>query len=257
MLEGMGMTVESAGDGKQALAKIEADPDRFAAVLMDVQMPVMDGYEATRALRAQERMAGLPIIAVTANALQSERERCMEAGMTDYVSKPIDPDRLRVVLEKWVRRDGTPHPSPLPARRGEGTGAPPASPLRGEAGARNAPGEGLPAILPGVDIAVALRRLMGNRELLVRLLRDFASEHGGDPEHIRATMARGDLDGARAAVHRLKGVAGNLAVQQVFASAVALESALRQGGPGPFDAQLDALDGAMNLVRQSVASLAN
>jgi HPt (histidine-containing phosphotransfer) domain-containing protein len=107
-----------------------------------------------------------------------------------------------------------------------------------------------------VDTAVALRRLMGNRELLVRLLHDFASEHGGDPDNIRAAMARGDLEGARTAIHRLKGVAGNLAAQQVFTSAVALESALRQGGPGPFDAQLDALDGAMKLVTQSVASLA-
>jgi HPt (histidine-containing phosphotransfer) domain-containing protein len=94
---------------------------------------------------------------------------------------------------------------------------------------------------------------MGNRDLLVRLLRDFASEHAADPEHIRASVARGDLDGARAAVHRLKGVAGNLAAQQVFASAVTLESALRQGTP--FEAQLDELASAMKLVTHSVASL--
>jgi HPt (histidine-containing phosphotransfer) domain-containing protein len=107
-----------------------------------------------------------------------------------------------------------------------------------------------------VDIAAALGRLMGNQELLLRLLRDFASEHAGDPDHIRASLARGDLDGARAAVHRLKGVAGNLAAQQVFASAAALESTLRQGAPAPFDAQLDDLTSAMKLVTQSVASLA-
>jgi polar amino acid transport system substrate-binding protein len=97
---------------------------------------------------------------------------------------------------------------------------------------------------------------MGNRDLLVRLLCDFASEHANDPERIRASLARGDLDGARATVHRLKGVAGNLAAQQVFASAVVLESALRKGSPAPFDAQLDDLANAMKLVTQSVASLA-
>ena len=96
---------------------------------------------------------------------------------------------------------------------------------------------------------------MGNRELLVRLLRGFASEHAGDPANIRASVARGDLDGARAATHRLKGVAGNLAAQQVFASAATLETALRQGAPAPFDAQLDALESAMRLVTQSVAKL--
>jgi PAS domain S-box-containing protein len=275
LLEGFGLTVESAGDGRQAVAMIQADRDRFDVVLMDVQMPVMDGYEATRALREQPSMAALPIIAVTANALAAERQRCLEAGMNDYVSKPIDPDRLRAVLERWVRPRRAPAASqPLalslsPADRGEGTReggtsqALPASPLGGEAGAQSTTseglpaspirGEGLPVLLPGVDTAAALRRLMGNRDLLVRLLRDFASEHADDPEHIRASVARGDLDSARAAVHRLKGVAGNLAAQQVFASAVTLESALRKGTP--FEAQLDELASAMKLVTHSVASL--
>jgi HPt (histidine-containing phosphotransfer) domain-containing protein len=107
-----------------------------------------------------------------------------------------------------------------------------------------------------VDTETALRRLMGNRQLLVRLLREFTSEHGGDPDHIRASLIRGDLDSARTAVHRLKGVAGNLAAQQVYASAAALESSLRQGAPAPFDAQLDELANAMKLVTHSVASLA-
>jgi two-component system sensor histidine kinase/response regulator len=309
LLEGFGMTVESAGDGQQAVAMVQADPHRFDAILMDVQMPVMDGYAATRALREQPGMAELPIIAVTANALDAERRRCLEAGMNDYVSKPIDPDRLREVLERWVRRPGpltlalsprrgprgTDPASPLggdagahsatgegprqngpltlalsPADRGEGTReggaakALPASPRRGEAGARSAAkrseaqrsvGEGFPALMPGVDTEAALRRLMGNRELLVRLLREFAGEHAKDTDHIRASLARGDLDGARAAVHRLKGVAGNLAAQQVFASAAALESALRQGAPAPLGAHLDALESAMKIVTQSVASL--
>jgi PAS domain S-box-containing protein len=268
LLEGLGLTVEIAGNGQQAIALIEAESDRFDAVLMDIQMPVMDGYAATRVLRGQPGTVGLPIIAVTANALPSERERCLQAGMNDYLPKPIDPDRLRAVLEKWVRPCRAPalplppHPGPLPAVRGEGTHGGdasqplPASPLRGEADAHRAAGEGLPASLPGVDTEVALRRLMGNRDLLVRLLCDFASEHANDPERIRASLARGDLDGARATVHRLKGVAGNLAAQQVFASAVVLESALRKGSPAPFDAQLDDLANAMKLVTQSVASLA-
>ena len=107
-----------------------------------------------------------------------------------------------------------------------------------------------------MDTAAALRRLMGNQELLIRLLCDFAREHADDPEHIRASLARGDLDGARSAVHRLKGVAGNLAAQQVFASAAALQSSLRQDAPAPFEAQLEELENAMKLVTQSVASLA-
>jgi CheY-like chemotaxis protein/HPt (histidine-containing phosphotransfer) domain-containing protein len=237
LLEGLGLTVEIAGNGQQAIAAIEAESDRFDAVLMDIQMPVMDGYAATRVLRGQPGTVGLPIIAVTANALPSERERCLQAGMNDYLPKPIDPDRLRAVLEKWVQPRRAPGPPPV-------------------AMAETHVAIALPEIMPGVDTAAALRRLMGNRELLVRLLCEFASEHANDPEDIRACLARGDLEAARAAVHRLKGVAGNLAARQVFASAVVLESALRQGAPASFDAQLDDLANAMKLVTQSVASLA-
>ena len=199
LLEGMGLTVEIAGDGEQAIAMLDAAPDRFDAVLMDVQMPVMDGYTATRALRKKPSTAGLPIIAVTANALEAERQHCLDAGMNDYVSKPIDPDQLRAVLEQWVRR-----PGPTAAAAAESP-----RPACGERPAREArPGEGLSVSLPGVDTETALRRLMGNRDLLVRLLRAFASEHADDPAHIRASVDRGDLEGARAATHKLKGVAG-------------------------------------------------
>jgi two-component system sensor histidine kinase/response regulator len=240
LLQGLGLTVEIAENGQQAVTMIEANRDHFDAVLMDLQMPVMDGYAATRALRELPGTAGLPIVAVTANALPSERERCLQAGMNDYVTKPIDPDLLRVVLERWVQ----------PRR------APASLLVEPVAIAENPVAIALPEILPGVDTGVALRRLMGNRVLLVRLLCEFASEHAKDPEHIRASLARGDLGAARAAVHRLKGVAGNLAAQQVFASAAVLESVLREGAPAPFDAQLDDLANAMKLVTQSVASLA-
>jgi len=240
LLQGLGLTVEIAENGQQAVTMIEANRDHFDAVLMDLQMPVMDGYAATRALRERPGTAGLPIVVVTANALPSERERCLQAGMNDYVTKPIDPDLLRVVLERWVQ----------PRR------APASLLVEPVAIAENPVAIALPEILPGVDTGVALRRLMGNRVLLVRLLCEFASEHAKDPEHIRASLARGDLGAARAAVHRLKGVAGNLAAQQVFASAAVLESVLREGAPAPFDAQLDDLANAMKLVTQSVASLA-
>jgi two-component system sensor histidine kinase/response regulator len=240
LLEGLGLTVEIAENGQQAISMIEAEHDHFDAVLMDLQMPVMDGYAATRALRERPGTAGLPIVAVTANALPSERERCLQAGMNDYVPKPIDPNLLRVVLERWVQ----PRRAPAPLR------------VEPVAIAEDPVAISLPEILPGVDTGVALRRLMGNRDLLVRLLREFASEHAKDPEHIRASLARGDLAAACAAVHRLKGVAGNLAAQQVFASAAVLESVLREGAPAPFEAQLDDLANAMKLVTQSVASLA-
>jgi PAS domain S-box-containing protein len=231
ILEGFGLAVEIAGDGQQAIDMLEAGGDRFDAVLMDLQMPVMDGYAATTAIRSRTRFSALPIIAMTAHVMQSERDRCLGAGMSDYVSKPIDPGQLQATLERWLQRRND--------------------------GARPAPvaDAGLPETIAGIDVATVMRRLGGNHGLLVRLLRDFVRGHTADPTHIREALGRGDSERARHAAHSLKGVAGNLAATEVFAATVALEAALRRGESGRIDAELDRLEAAMRLVADSTAHL--
>ena len=100
----------SANDGAQAVKLLEADPDAFDAVLMDIHMPVMDGFEATRHLRADSRFDTLPIIAMTADAMSDDRERCIETGMQDYVSKPIDVAKLLNALSMSKRGEPKLHP---------------------------------------------------------------------------------------------------------------------------------------------------
>jgi PAS domain S-box-containing protein len=231
ILEGFGLAVEIAGDGQQAIDMLEAGGDRFDAVLMDLQMPVMDGYAATTAIRSRTRFSALPIIAMTAHAMQSERGRCREAGMNDYVSKPIDPGQLQATLERWLqrRKDGA-RPTPVADA-------------------------GLPETIAGIDVATVMHRLGGNRGLLVKLLRDFVRGHTADPTQIREALARGDSERARHAAHSLKGVAGNLAATEVFAATVALEAALRRGEGGQIDAELDRLEAALRLVADSTAHL--
>jgi CheY-like chemotaxis protein len=103
VLRGWGLVVAMAQDGRKALKALEENP-ATELVLMDVMMPGMDGYEATRAIRAQARFAQLPIIALTAKAMRGDRERCLEAGATDYLSKPIDLDKLASLLRVWLPR---------------------------------------------------------------------------------------------------------------------------------------------------------
>ena len=190
LLHDAGAVVEQAHNGMQALQMLaQVPPDHFQLVLMDVQMPEMDGLEATRRIRADERLQGLPIVAMTAHAMVRERERCLQAGMDDHVSKPIDPDTFLDTVLRWARLD---------AAAAAGAHAAAVMPQM----------ELAPA--PVLDMAQGLHRMTGKvglyRELLQRLLESLPSVQLQLEQALRA----GDLGTAAAAAHSLKGTAGSL-----------------------------------------------
>jgi PAS domain S-box-containing protein len=210
LIEGAGGLVTVVGDGRQAVDRLETAPDPvpFDVVLMDIQMPEMDGYQATARLRAQPRFATLPIVAMTAHATVEERARCAAAGMNDHVTKPIDPSVLYAVLGRY-----------RPAG--------PASPPRVSAPAED-PGGALPPV-EGLDADQGLRRVAGNAKLYRRLLRQFLDGQADAAEAIRESLGRGDRAVAERLAHTVKGTAGNLAAGPVQAAASALEKAIRDG----------------------------
>jgi CheY-like chemotaxis protein len=227
ILRAAGAQVTIAGNGREALKALDAES--FEGVLMDVQMPVMDGLEATRAIRAQPRFAALPIVAMTANAMAGDRERCLEAGMDDYVSKPIDPEELFATMARRFE------PSP-PGRAESATEA------RGtEDGASVA--DGLPEQIPGFDIDSGLKRVAGNRRLYLKLLRELAGHHADDVQDIRRALASDEHDRARRLAHTLKGVAGNLSATELHSAAKAVDEAIKQSDadPGELEARIDEL----------------
>ena len=183
-----------AGNGRLAVEALRAAS--FDAVLMDLQMPVMDGYEATRIIRGELGLSRLPIIAVTAHALAEERQRCLEAGMNEHISKPVDPERLVETLQKQI-------------------------------GAKAEP-----TALPGIDMTDALTRLGGNITLLNRVYGDFCKQYAGAGAELAALIARGTLSEATALAHTIKGVAGNIGAKRIFLAARALEAELVGGGSG-------------------------
>ncbi|MCE3608113.1 response regulator [Massilia sp. P8910] len=203
ILRRAGVHVDLAGNGVDAVRLVgEADYD---AVLMDIQMPEMDGYQASARIRANPRHAELPIIAMTAHAVAGYRDSCLAMGMNDYLSKPIEPAILYTVLAAWIHADPT---------RVAAESAPP-------------PDEGdVPRHLPGIDVEAALERLGHNGPLLTRLLTMFAKDFTGSHDAIVQAVDSGELDNAALLVHKVKGAAGNLSAQQLFVAAGELEQCL-------------------------------
>ena len=207
ILEGVGIVVDIAGDGIEAVESACRPDAAYDAVLMDLHMPRMDGYQASRELRRLGKDT-LPIVAMTADAMAEDRVLCLEAGMNDHLAKPIDVDQLFAVLRRCFRIES-----------------------EGEAALRRAPLPRAPveagAQLPGIDIQQALRRLGGRDSLFYKLLDDFAARNAGDAAAIAAALAAGNPAAARETAHTLTGLAGNLGAVRLSAAAQALETAVK------------------------------
>ncbi len=233
-----GASVDFAANGRIAVSMLAEHATHVAApydaVLMDLQMPVMDGFEATHAIRAMG-LERLPIIAMTANALDEDRRRALAAGMNDYLAKPIDVDEL---VDMLVRITGRP------------AMAPPES-------ARTALADGLavPAYISGIDLKTTLPRFGGNFASFAALFKRFESSQGGAVADIRALLDAGDRARAGQAAHRLRGVAANLGATDVAGQALELEQALRSEDDAALALRLARLDAALTVVLEAARDL--
>lgn len=203
LLMGVGATVEVAGDGLEAVKMLE-NQTKYDVVLMDLQMPEMDGYQATAKIRSEPRFASLPIIAMTAHATIEERNRCLAAGMNDHISKPIDPGTLYQTVARYFQ-------SPFHISHSFPTS--------------HASHEDFPAI-EGLNTADGLMRAMGNRKLYLRLLQMFSVQQEPVPKHIAGRLEAGDYSAAERLAHTLKGVAGSIGASDVQPVAAELEKAI-------------------------------
>jgi PAS domain S-box-containing protein len=236
MLEELGLTVTTVDNGRLAVAAMTEHGSRFDLILMDMQMPEMDGLEATRQIRLNHPDQPLPIIAMTAHALDEERERCMAAGMNDFITKPVDPGILEATLLRWQPQGRKTHPVPEPKTME----TPPVV------------SNGLPA-LPGIDTVEGLRRMMNKANLYIRVLRDFRTRFAGEADLIRAALAAGDNATAERHAHSTKGLAGSIGAQELREAALQLEQSIRAGGGHP-TAALDAYEAALTTVIEGIAN---
>ncbi|WP_229207622.1 MULTISPECIES: PAS domain-containing protein [unclassified Duganella] len=245
MLLHAGASVEVAANGKLAVELLAAAPERYDVVLMDVQMPVMNGYDATREIRRQGLLT-LPIIAMTANVLEDDRRRAAESGMNAHVAKPIDVEELISVLTRLVTiRDATremvaPVPAKAPPQIPAAALMPPISPL------------------PGIDTEAALARLGGNYEALSALLKRFEQSQGGAVNEVRALLGAHQRQQAEQVLHRLRGVAANLGATDVARLSAAAEAILQDASADSLamPAALNRLEQALGLVTRTARNLA-
>ncbi|MBF0389885.1 MAG: response regulator [Desulfamplus sp.] len=216
ILRGFELIVDVAHNGKEAVDM--AQNGSYELILMDIQMPVMSGYEATSIIKKDSRVSHIPIIAMTAHAMAGAKELCFEAGMDDYVSKPIEPKTLLSILKRWIEPNIERNllKSETKQNRQEGIN-------KIEVISKDVD---LPDSLPGLDIKSALIRLNGNKKLYRELLIDFIKHYASITDEIKLLINKGNLDSASRIAHTLKGVGGNLSAQKIFVAAKDLEHKL-------------------------------
>jgi len=248
ILQGAGLKVTIANNGQEGVDAARAN--QYDAILMDIQMPVMDGYTATREIRKDKRFKELPIIAMTAHAMAGDEDKSLEAGMNGHVAKPIDPDQLFATLQKWIK----------PSKRRVQVQQPEVPVERPDSDAALPTEDELPEFLPGFDLAGGLERLMGNKRLYRKLLVDFGTKYIEIANDIRAALDTKDFEQVHSLVHNLKGLAGNLEAKDLQAAAAKLEKLVKgveKKTPSVKELKLkfSELENALNQALESAQSL--
>ena len=234
LLKAVGLRVDTVENGALALEAMATVS--YDAVLMDVQMPVMDGYTAAREYRRRAPDSDLPIIAMTANAMSGDRERCLEAGMNDHVAKPIDPVDLYAVLSRWLG----------------------SAPAADQTAAAEADAEEVPHVHPSVDAEAGLRRVLGRRDRYIEMLRRYADSQADAADRIADLVAAGDMATAEREAHTARALAGNIGATEIATRAEAVEKAIQASRqPQEIAPLVDALAAALPPVLDGIQALAD
>ncbi|MFH0974888.1 MAG: response regulator [Spirochaetota bacterium] len=223
IIEGFGIAVDLADNGKKAIEKLADNGQKYDAILMDLQMPDMDGYEATRIIRKYLDKS-IPIIAMTAHVMNFEKQHCLDVGMNDHIPKPIDPGQLIDTLLKYIKANKNTVINIQPLKPGKAEDILPIPDM------------------PEINIQEALVRLSGNRRLFFKLLRNFCEDYASVTNEIHEMINRKDTEQALRMVHTLKGVAGNLSIKNVSAYARDLETAITKDNREQIEEYLKGLD---------------
>lgn len=209
LLRTIGMKVTIAENRQAALKKCQkSDKSPYDLVFMDLEMPVMDGYAATKEIRRLPKMSATPIIALTADAMSGVKNVALKAGMNDYITKPIDPKETQEILIKWI-----------PVKKGLSKSH--------ESDTETASDEAAFPALPGIDIDAGLRRVAGNRQLYSRILKQFSKDNADLVRRLNAALVKSDRNQAIHMTHALKGSAGNIGALQLYQLATSLNDILK------------------------------
>lgn len=204
ILENMGFVIDIAENGEIAVTKV--NEKHYDVVLMDMQMPVMDGVEAAKQIRENPKYESIPIIAMTANAMAADRERCLNAGMNDHITKPIDPKKLFTILLKW-----------LPDKK-----------IKVQAPLVKSSYDDFKINVPGLNSELGLRRMLGKKEVYISILRKYVLNEKDAFIKIEKLLSIGDWNSAERIAHTLKSVSGSIGAVQIQVKSAEIETAIRE-----------------------------
>ena len=255
ILRKLGLRADAVGDGAEAIRALETIP--YDLVLMDVQMPEVDGFEATARIR-DPRSAVLhhhvPIIAMTAHAMQGDRDRCLEAGMDDYVTKPISPEALATALDRWLPKEEPAEAShPAAARVSRARPAPAVGAVAADPGSV-APLTRSGSATPVFDSAAMMERLMGDQELARIVVDGFLEDAPRLIEALRSSLAAGDAPGTIRGAHTIRGASATVGGEAVRAVASEMEKAGTAGDFGAVSARLPELELELGRLRKAMSA---
>jgi CheY-like chemotaxis protein len=261
-LQKAGYSVDAVENGDQVLEKIQKE--QYSAVLMDVQMPVMDGFVATRRIRQWEASKGghIPIVAMTAHALKGDRERCIEAGMDDYVSKPLQPQALIIAIDRWVQPRDEEAERAAETRRDVILFGEQSAPAETAASAPSSHGQQAAGEkteeLP-MDIADALPRFSNDRKFFAEMCQEFIEHLSTRIEVMKTALQAGDVTSLNRHAHSLKGLSANFSANIISSLAAELELQTKQGDMTAAPALIDKIEiesrRLIEFVRANVSSL--
>jgi PAS domain S-box-containing protein len=259
LLQAAGVSVEVAGDGAQALQMVRSRP--YDLVLMDVQMPHLDGLEVTRRIRQEPALARLPIVAMTANAFPEDRQACLDAGMDAHLAKPVDPRELHAALLRWLpaRLGAGQPPAPLlqPLSPAPAVPEPAPQPAMAAAPAPTPAGsaEIVARMAPLIDLPQALEYAAGQSDILLRVLQQFVTHYAATGATLARLLEEGDRTALARGLHGLRGVVGMIGAGRLREMSASLEAALGKGAPAqelqpPLLALRAELDGLVAAVKE-------
>jgi len=235
LLEQGGFVVTVAGNGKEGVQAVETS--EFDLVLMDIQMPEMDGHEATQAIRKEPGFDALPIVALTAHAMAGEREKCLNSGMNDYLSKPIKSDHLYAVLTKWIK----------PGER--------SAPVNKELPPFTQDHDELPLELPGINMNEGLKNVGSKKGFFKKLLFDFYKDYQAVAGEITEALSNGQTGYVQRMAHTIKGVAATIGAEHLKKNASDLEEAFIYDTRGDKQTLLSELTGSIDEVIESIGTM--
>lgn len=236
ILKSYEMKVITTDNGQQALDVLNKKP--VDLVLMDCQMPVLDGYEATRQIRKMAHYKNLPILALTANAMKGDREKVLDVGMNDHISKPVDPEKMLVTMAKWINSQ---YGSDKPVK--------PISVLQDKNADKTSIYE-----LPGIDVKIGLKTTMNKEEMYRRFLKKFVDDQKEFEQEFRTHIDNQDMEEATRTAHTLKGVAANMGMTDLQQAALKLEMACKENS-NQVDELLQLTMERMTIVLESISKL--